>query len=57
MKDFECLLDLLACADSDESSDEDIAVMLISLWPEPVILGSRINLDDFSDQDCTEMFR
>ena len=42
-------------------SDEDIDLLFLeaneATFPEPRLLGPRLNLEDLSENDCEQMFR
>ena len=47
-------------SEGSSSSDEDLDFLYLFLeaaFPEPRLLGSRLNIEDLSEIDCEQMFR
>lgn len=45
-------------SEDSSSSDEDIDLLFLeAAFPEPRLLGPRLNLEDLSENDCEQMFR
>lgn len=45
-------------SEGSSSSDEDLdCLFLEAAFPEPRLLGPRLNMEDISEIDCEQMFR
>ena len=45
-------------SEGSSSSDEDLDFLFLeAAFPEPRLLGSRLNIDDLSEIDCEQIFR
>ena len=45
-------------SEGSSSSDEDIDLLFLeAAFPEPRLLGPRLNLEDLSENDCEQIFR
>ena len=53
------LLDDSSSSEGSSSSDEDDLDLLFldAAFPEPRLLGHRLNIEDLSEVDCEQMFR
>ncbi|XP_068713526.1 uncharacterized protein [Montipora foliosa] len=61
-QDYKDLLDVMQLDDSSSegssSSDEDLDFLFLeAAFPEPRLLGPRLNMEDISEIDCEQMFR
>ncbi|XP_044164299.1 uncharacterized protein LOC114968381 isoform X3 [Acropora millepora] len=60
-QDYKDLLDVMQLDDGSSegssSSDEDIDFLFLeAAFPEPRLLGPRLNIEDISEIDCEQMF-
>ena len=61
-QDYKDLMNIMQLDDSSSegssSSDEDFDFLFLeAAFPEPRLLGPRLNMEDISEIDCEQMFR
>ena len=61
-QDYKDLMNVMQLDDSSSegssSSDEDLDFLFLeAAFPEPRLLGPRLNMEDISEIDCEQMFR